>query len=237
MLDVSSNTSTITTSTTTTTTSVVASSSTQPNVSTGVGSQSAASALSSATSTCTAAAIADAFDIFDHSGNRTIDVRELGTVLRYLGYVPSQADLRELAVNVEDHEATGTVHLAAFLPYVENAISEYKYQPASASELLSAFRALDPERTGTVSRECMESALRYDGEPFEDEELEEMMSVATIETAAGGTVIPYELYINKILVKTEEKVLRMKETCVSLVNGCHYNRNSAVLIETVRGVF
>jgi len=43
-----------------------------------------------------------------------------------IGYVPSQADLRELAVNVEDHEATGTVHLAAFLPYVENAISEYK---------------------------------------------------------------------------------------------------------------
>lgn len=43
-----------------------------------------------------------------------------------LGYVPSQADLRELAVNVEDHEATGTVHLAEFLPYVENAISEYK---------------------------------------------------------------------------------------------------------------
>jgi len=75
-----------------------------------------------------------------------------------------------------------------------------RYQPASASELLSAFRALDPERTGTVSRECMESALRHDGEPFEDEELEEMMSAATIETAAGGTVIPYELYINKILV-------------------------------------
>lgn len=79
-------------------------------------------------------------------------------------------------------------------------LSYNRYQPASASELLSAFRALDPERTGTVSRECMESALRHDGEPFEDEELEEMMSAATIETAAGGTVIPYELYINKILV-------------------------------------
>jgi len=51
----------------------------------GVGTQSATVALSSTTSTCTAAAIADAFDIFDHSGNRTIDVRELGTVLRYLG--------------------------------------------------------------------------------------------------------------------------------------------------------
>lgn len=46
----------------------------------------------------------------------------------------------------------------------------------------------------------MESALRHDGEPFEDEELEEMMSAAAVETAAGTTVIPYELYINKILV-------------------------------------
>ncbi|XP_050424821.1 dynein regulatory complex protein 8-like [Adelges cooleyi] len=153
--------------------------------------------LSTSTTTAT---IADAFDIFDHSGNRTIDVRELGTVLRYLGYVPSQADLRELAVNVEDHEATGTVHLAAFLPYVENAITEYMYQPASASELLNAFRALDPEKTGTISRECMEAALRHDGEPFEEEEIEEMMSVATVETATGNTVIPYEVYINKILV-------------------------------------
>ncbi|XP_025193374.1 dynein regulatory complex protein 8-like [Melanaphis sacchari] len=202
MTDTTVTTFTITTSNATTTTSVVTSSSVQPNTSiaAGVSSQAATVALSSSTSTCTAAAIADAFDIFDHSGNRTIDVRELGTVLRYLGYVPSQADLRELAVNVEDHEATGTVHLAEFLPYVENAISEYKYQPASASELLSAFRALDPERTGTISRECMESALRHDGEPFEDEELEEMMSAAAVETATGGMVIPYELYINKILV-------------------------------------
>ncbi|KAL5243359.1 hypothetical protein ACI65C_010769 [Semiaphis heraclei] len=228
MLDASSTTTTITTSTATTTTSVIASSSVQPNASiaTGVGSQTAVTALSSATSTCTAAAIADAFDIFDHSGNRTIDVRELGTVLRYLGYVPSQADLRELAVNVEDHEATGTVHLAAFLPYVENAISEYKYQPASASELLSAFRALDPERTGTVSRECIESALRHDGEPFEDEELEEMMSAAAVETATGGTVIPYELYINKILVtKWDTEQYGNNTTTVTTTTSKISNRN------------
>jgi hypothetical protein len=51
-----------------------------------------------------------------------------------------------------------------------------------------------------ISRECIESALKHDGEPFEDEELEEMMSVAAVETATGSMVIPYELYINKILV-------------------------------------
>ncbi|XP_025412198.1 dynein regulatory complex protein 8-like isoform X2 [Sipha flava] len=203
---------------TTTTTTVVTSSSSVKPTSSGAGSQPAAAAGLSSASACTAAAIADAFDIFDHSGNRTIDVRELG-------YVPSQADLRELAVNVEDHEATGTVHLAAFLPYVENAISEYKYQPASASELLSAFRALDPDRTGMISRECIESALKHDGEPFEDEELEEMMSVAAVETATGSMVIPYELYINKILVtKWDTEQYGNSTTTITTTNAKTSNR-------------
>jgi len=76
---------TSTTTTATTTSAIIASSSIQSNTfATGIsGSQTAI--LPSSTSSCTAAAIADAFDIFDHSGNRTIDVRELGTVLRYLG--------------------------------------------------------------------------------------------------------------------------------------------------------
>lgn len=29
--------------------------------------------------------IVDAFLIFDHHGNKTVDVREVGTILRYLG--------------------------------------------------------------------------------------------------------------------------------------------------------
>lgn len=29
--------------------------------------------------------VADAFLIFDHQGNKTVDVREIGTILRYLG--------------------------------------------------------------------------------------------------------------------------------------------------------
>lgn len=29
--------------------------------------------------------IADAFEVFDHSGKQTVDVREIGTILRSLG--------------------------------------------------------------------------------------------------------------------------------------------------------
>lgn len=70
-------------------TGTAVSSSAKPND--GVGLQAEATALATSTSTCTVAAIADAFDIFDHGGNRTIDVRELGTVLRYLGNYPGRA--------------------------------------------------------------------------------------------------------------------------------------------------
>lgn len=68
------------------------------------------------------------------------------------GYVPSQADLRELAVNVEDHEATGTVHLAAFLPYVENAISEYKWvePPAFSGTCLGSAMYLYAKSAPTI---------------------------------------------------------------------------------------
>lgn len=36
--------------------------------------------------------ISDAFLIFDHQNNKTVDVREIGTILRYLG---------ELEINIE----------------------------------------------------------------------------------------------------------------------------------------
>lgn len=29
--------------------------------------------------------IADAFEVFDHAGNKTVDVREIGTIIRSLG--------------------------------------------------------------------------------------------------------------------------------------------------------
>lgn len=34
--------------------------------------------------------ITDAFDIFDHESNKTVDVREIGTIVRSLGCCPSE---------------------------------------------------------------------------------------------------------------------------------------------------
>lgn len=87
--------------------------------------------------------------MFDHGGNKTVDVREVGTILRslgrcwkigiiqiewditsvnfvYLGCCPTEAEIQEILVKVEDHE-TSSVHLARFLPVVTQIITEHKY--------------------------------------------------------------------------------------------------------------
>lgn len=71
--------------------------------------------------------IADAFLIFDHQGNKTVDVREVGTILRYLGCVPSENEINEIVSMTESEDSNGTVHLSRFLPLVSQLLAEHKY--------------------------------------------------------------------------------------------------------------
>lgn len=70
--------------------------------------------------------IADAFEVFDHAGNKTVDVREIGTIIRGLGCCPTEAEVQEVTVGVENPETPGSVHLSKFLPYVSQLITEHR---------------------------------------------------------------------------------------------------------------
>uniref|UniRef100_A0A182K4J1 EF-hand domain-containing protein n=1 Tax=Anopheles christyi TaxID=43041 RepID=A0A182K4J1_9DIPT len=141
--------------------------------------------------------VADAFLIFDHHGNKTVDVREIGTILRFLGCVPTEADVNEVISATEFEDSNGTVHLSKFLPYVSQLIAEHKMEPAPPEKLLKAFRVLDQEGKGFVDKEYMTKLITEEGEPFTVEELEEMMAVA-VDMATDK--IAYELYLNQLLV-------------------------------------
>lgn len=71
--------------------------------------------------------IADAFVIFDHQGNKTVDVREIGTILRYLGCVPSENEINEIISATEFEDSNGTIHLSRFLPHVTQLLAEHKW--------------------------------------------------------------------------------------------------------------
>ncbi|KAK9511009.1 hypothetical protein O3M35_005664 [Rhynocoris fuscipes] len=72
--------------------------------------------------------ITECFEIFDHAANKTVDVREIGTIIRSLGCIPTEAEIQEIIVNVEDQENAGTVPLQNFLPHVDGLIKQFKYE-------------------------------------------------------------------------------------------------------------
>ncbi|XP_065077194.1 dynein regulatory complex protein 8 [Ochlerotatus camptorhynchus] len=152
--------------------------------------------------------VADAFLIFDHHGNKTVDVREIGTILRFLGCVPTEADVNEVISATEFEDSNGTVHLSKFLPFVSQLIAEHKLEPAPPEKLLKAFRVLDQEGKGFVDRDYMTKLITEEGEPFTAEELEEMMAVA-VDMATDK--IPYENYLNQLLHEPQDSIYTLAD--------------------------
>lgn len=70
-------------------------------------------------------------------------------------------------------------------------------EPAEPEKLLEAFHVLDPENRGTLTKDYLGKLMMEEGEPFTQEELDEMMAVA-IDPLTG--LIPYEFYLNQLMV-------------------------------------
>ncbi|XP_065213895.1 dynein regulatory complex protein 8-like isoform X2 [Planococcus citri] len=148
--------------------------------------------------------IVEVFEVFDYTGNKTIDVREIPTVLCSLGCVPSKNEINEIIKNIQEPECHGNVHISKFLPFVSNLIVNYRFHPASAEELLKAFQILDKDSTGYLNKDYLSEIMTERGEQFTQEELKEMMSVA-INSLEGG--ILYEMYLNHIIVSIPLRII------------------------------
>lgn len=141
--------------------------------------------------------IADAFQIFDHQGTKSVDVREIGSIIRYLGCVPDENELNEIISSTESEDSSGVVHMAKFLPHFQQILLENKMKPAAPEKLLKAFQILDAENKGFITREYLSHVLMEEGEPFTQEENDEMMAVAV---DPSTNTIPYELFINQLMI-------------------------------------
>ncbi|XP_020283302.1 EF-hand calcium-binding domain-containing protein 2-like isoform X3 [Pseudomyrmex gracilis] len=139
----------------------------------------------------------EAFDVFDNARTGEVNVRDLGTIIRALGCVITEAELQEIQVEVEDVE-NNCVPLNRFVEYMSKAINERKFKPAEPEELLKAFQLLDPENRGYITRDDLEKSLIEIGEPFTKEEVADMMAVAC---DANTGKINYEHYINLLIVE------------------------------------
>ncbi|XP_070577862.1 dynein regulatory complex protein 8-like [Ptychodera flava] len=122
--------------------------------------------------------ITDAFDIFDHDSNKTVDVREVGTIIRSLGCCPTEGELHDLLADMEEEEPTGYIRFDQFMPTMRDVLMDRKFKPAPEDQILKAFEVLDSEKKGHLAVEEITKYMTEEGEPFTQEELEEMLSAA-----------------------------------------------------------
>ncbi|XP_062066711.1 dynein regulatory complex protein 8 isoform X1 [Lepus europaeus] len=141
--------------------------------------------------------IKEAFEVFDRESNNTVDVREIGTIVRSLGCCPSEGELHDLIAEVEEEEPTGYIRYEKFLPVMTKVLQEKRYRPIPEDVLLRAFEALDPAKRGFLTKEELIKYMTEEGEPFSQEEMEEMLA-ATIDPETNA--IHYKDYITTMMI-------------------------------------
>ncbi|KAE8601781.1 hypothetical protein XENTR_v10013793 [Xenopus tropicalis] len=107
--------------------------------------------------------ITEAFEVFDHECNKTVDVREIGTIIRSLECCPTEGELHDMIAEVEEEEPTGYIRFEKFLPMMTKALMERRYRPIPEDILLRAFEVLDEKKKGYLTREELVKYMTEEG--------------------------------------------------------------------------
>jgi len=112
----------------------------------------------------------EAFNIFDKDGNGEITTKELGTVLRSLGQIPSEETLKQIIAEV-DYDKNGTISFKEFLGLMEKKLRENDTE----DELIEAFKVFDVDGNGYISKHELKVVMTSSGERITEEEIDELI--------------------------------------------------------------
>ncbi|KAM4787483.1 dynein regulatory complex protein 8 isoform 3-T3 [Cyanocitta cristata] len=124
---------------------------------------------------------------------------EIGCIVRSLGCFPNEAEVQELLAQIEVEEPGGFVHLEQFLPVMTKVLLErsFRFWPIPEDVILHAFEALDENKCGYITKEDLVKHLTEEGEPFSQEEMEDMLAVAL---DPETNTLRYRDYLKKLVV-------------------------------------
>lgn len=134
----------------------------------------------------------EAFVIFDRDNDNKINMQELATVMRSIGFSPTQADLQA----IQQEYGNRLLDIGE----VQNVISRRAPPPETEDSVRDAFRIFDKDGTGYVSASELRHVLTHLGEKLSDEEVDEMIREADI-TGDGQVNYDREFYFQFRLKK------------------------------------
>ena len=118
----------------------------------------------------------EAFQAFDKDGNGSITTKELGTVMRSLGQNLSEAEIKEIIDEV-DEDKNGVIDFQEFLSLMARKMKIIDKE----DELLDAFKILDIEGTGKISKYQLRYIILSTESGFSGEDVEELLKKTDID--------------------------------------------------------
>ena len=129
----------------------------------------------------------EAFQIFDKDGDGSITTKELGTVMRSLGQNPSDDEIRQMIIDV-DEDKSETIDFKEFLGLMAKKMKEND----SEDELIEAFKVFDRDGNGKISAHELRYVMLSSGEDLTEQDIQEMVLEADTD---GDGFIDYEEFV------------------------------------------
>ena len=131
----------------------------------------------------------EAFGLFDTNGTGTVNLRDIGTVMRSVGQNPTQAEIAEITRGV----VTEQVDFAGFCNMLS---AKFVTNSEAETEIRESFKIFDKNGSGLISAAELRHVMSNLGEPLSVEEVEEL--IGQVELDDQG-LLNYEELIQQLM--------------------------------------
>ena len=135
--------------------------------------------------------ITEAFNLFDKDCDGNIDIKELATVMRTLGYDPNQEELDDI-IKTFDVDKSGTIDKEEFISLLTTKLKEQK----DDKDLLEIFNMFDKDRDGLISEKDVNYIIDEIGEEFDKDIIKELFSMGDDDKDGNLNFIEFKKIFN-----------------------------------------
>ena len=132
----------------------------------------------------------EAFDLFDKNGDGQIESKDLGVVMRSLGYNPTGSELFDMIKKIDAE--SGTIDFTNFLTLMASIMQHDDEE----EEMIEAFKVFDRDGDGLISKAELKHVMSNLGENLTDDEIDEMLTGADLD---GDGMINYEEFVKMMM--------------------------------------
>lgn len=117
-----------------------------------------------------------AFYLFDRDSNGFITTKELGSIMRTLGFNPNEEDLQQMIFTV-DYDGDGKLNFEEYI----NLMEQQKTPDEREEDIIQAFRVFDSDNKGYIESADLRELLENMDWKVREEDLKDLITKANLD--------------------------------------------------------